>query len=360
MSDAPVLVHPRLDQKPWAGDRLAGLGFDRSPGPEPFGEALLTHGDAAAELESGERLPLSRLAAAQPGQFVGARGIDRTGTAGLFPYLVKFIDAAADLSIQLHPDDFIAREQGEITGKTEAWHVLHAEPGARLYLGLAEGVDAGAFLAAAEAGDPAAAGMLRSIPAEPGLTVVIPAGCVHALGSGVLIYEIQQPSNTTYRLYDWGRLDPAGRPRELHHALGRRALRPGYRPRPIAPVPTPSMDGHRDLLAATSGFALERIVLGPGQLIELPADPSPASLTCIGGVLKVRAGGALLVLQRGETAIVPAGAAFSLQATLPVVALRGWVPDLRQDVIRPARDAGASDASIAALAGDLDDIRELL
>jgi mannose-6-phosphate isomerase len=360
MSDAPVKVIPRLDQKPWAGDRLAGFGFERSAGPEPYGEALLTHGDAIGARETGERDTLASLAAADPTRFVGSRGAAVTGSPDLFPYLVKFIDAASDLSIQVHPDDLLAREQGEITGKTEAWHVLAAEPGASLYLGLADGADADAFLTAAESGSAAAACMLRSVPATPGTTVVIPAGTVHALGSGVLIYEVQQPSNTTYRLYDWGRLDPLGNPRELHHELGRRALRPALRPESIAPVAMPTMDGHREMLAATRGFALERIVLGAGKLITLPADPSPNTITCIGGVLKLRSGGAQLIVQRGETAIIPAGVVSELQATLPCVLLRSWTPDLVQDVIRPARDAGAADDRIAALSGPLDDVRELL
>jgi mannose-6-phosphate isomerase len=360
MSDAPVLIHPRLDQKPWAGDHLAGLGFERSEGPEGYGEALLTHGDATASLATGETASLAALAASQQDRFVGLRGAARAGTTGLFPYLAKFIDAADDLSIQVHPDDDLAREQGEPTGKTESWHVLAAEPGACLYLGLADGVDPEAFLAAAEAGDPATGSMLRAVPAVPGMTVVIPAGAVHALGKGVLIFELQQPSNTTYRLYDWGRLDPSGKPRELHHALGRRALKPDLRPEPVTPAPMPTMDGQRDLLAATSGFALERIVLGGGELIRLPADDSPNAITCLGGVVKIRAGGARVDLQRGETAVIPAGALAELHATMPGVLLRSWVPDLMQDVIRPARDAGAPDEQIAALAGSLDDLRALL
>ncbi|MGI9254035.1 MAG: class I mannose-6-phosphate isomerase [Thermomicrobiales bacterium] len=360
MFDAPVLIVPRLDPKPWAGDRLAGLGFARSEGVEPFGEALLTHGDAIGQLSSGDTRSLASLATEAPERYVGARGAAVTGAPDIFPFLVKFIDAAADLSIQLHPDDVLAREQGEPTGKTEAWHVLAAEPDARLYLGLAEDADPNAFLAAAEAGDPAAAAMLRSIPAEPGTTVVIPAGTVHALGSGVLIYEIQQPSNTTYRLYDWGRLDHAGNPRELHHALGRRALVPSRRPEAIAPVPMPTWDGHREMLAATRGFALERIVLRAGNVITLPADPTPQSMTCLGGIFKIISGHEKRVLQRGETAVVPAGVVCQIENTMPGVLLRGWTPDLPQDVIRPARDAGATDAEIAALAGELDDISALL
>jgi mannose-6-phosphate isomerase len=360
MSDDPVLVSPRLDAKIWGGQRLASFGFDLPDSDEPLGEALLTHGDALAHLATGETLPLGDLAEREPGRFAGARGAEITGSPVLFPFLSKFIDAADDLSIQNHPDDEIAREQGEFTGKTEAWHVLAADPGAVLYLGLRDDADPEVFLAAAEAGDPAAAGMMRSMPAIPGQTFVLPAGAAHALGRGVVLYEIQQPSNTTYRLYDWGRTDAAGNPRELHHALGRRALRSGYRPEPIEPVAMPTMDGYREALTATRGFALERLTLHVGDVIALPAEPGPQALTCIGGVFKVASGDTMLILQRGETAIIPAGAPCQIEPTLQGVLLRGWVPDLIQDIIRPARDAGASDAQIAALSGELDDLRSLL
>ncbi|MGI9255290.1 MAG: class I mannose-6-phosphate isomerase, partial [Thermomicrobiales bacterium] len=190
MFQAPLLLHPRLDAKPWGGARLASYGFALDAGPEPLGEALLSHGDSLVELSHGDLIKLSTLSFIDPGSFVGPMGPGVTGERDLFPLLVKFIDGMDDLSIQVHPDDLLARELGEPTGKTEAWHVLAAEPGAVLYLGIADGVDPAAFFAAAQSGDPATASMLRTVPAIPGMTVLLPAGAIHAIGRGVLLYEI--------------------------------------------------------------------------------------------------------------------------------------------------------------------------
>jgi len=357
---SPLPVHPRIDAKPWGGTRLPALGFDLPPGGDPPGEALISIGDAVVETGDGEFLRLADLAARAPEALVGARGRELTAVDGLFPLLAKFIDARDDLSIQVHPDDALAREQGEPTGKTEAWHILAAEPGAVLYMGLADGVSPEAFTTAVEAGDPGVREMLNAVPAVPGETWLLPAGSVHALGAGVLIYEIQQPSNTTYRLYDWNRPDASGSLRELHLDLGRRAMKPGLRPRRIAPLALPSMSGDRELLVATRAFALERLMLRVGDLVDYPADDSPQVLTCLGGVIKVAGGGRAVRLQRGESVIVPAGVIASLTASMPGIVLRAWAPDLARDVIRPARAGGASLADVVALSAPLDDIRTVL
>lgn len=357
---APLLLRPRLDPKPWGGRRLAGLGFALPDAAEPLGEALITHGDAVAGSGPSAGTPLADLVAGDSAGFVGERGRAATGGENLFPLLTKFVDAAGDLSIQVHPDDALAREQGEATGKTEAWHVLAADPGAAIYAGLADGASPADFVAAVRAGGAGAADMLRRMPAVPGTSFVLPAGCVHALGRGVLIYEIQQPSNTTYRLYDWDRVDADGRGRELHLDLGLRALDPTPRPEPIAPLPLPTLAGQRDLLVACRSFALERITLMVGDRFWLPADESPQVMTCLAGALRLRAGGERVLIQAGDSLIIPAGVVCTVDIIMPSVALRGWVPDLGRDIIRPLRSAGAGDARIAAMSGPLPDLAEAL
>jgi len=359
--DAPLLIRPRLDAKPWGGSRLARFGFGLAAGSEPLGEALLTHGDATVvEPSAGEGRTLQRLVDAAPEVWVGALGAVVTGDRPCFPLLVKFIDAAADLSIQLHPDDRAARAIGEPLGKTEAWHVLAAEPGSWLYLGLRPGVAVEAFVAAVRAGGDGAAGLLRCIPAEPGTTVLLPAGTVHALGGGVLLYEIQQPSTITYRLHDWGRVDGRGQPRELHLEAGLRVLKPDLRPEPIVPVALPSTVGRRQVLVATHLFALERITLQVGEPLILPAEESPQVVTCFGGIFRLDGRGGGVTLQTGDTAVAPAGAPLRLAPTMPGIVFRAWVPDLRRDIVRPARAAGATDAAIAALSSPLPDLPTLL
>jgi len=134
---------------------------------------------------------------------------------GRFPLLLKFLDAQQPLSVQVHPDDkFGATLSPPDLGKTEAWYVMHAEAGAKIYAGLKAGVTAEDFSAAVAAGKTES--MLHSFSVTAGDCVFIPAGTMHALGAGLLIAEIQQASNTTFRVYDWDRVDDSGSSRPLH------------------------------------------------------------------------------------------------------------------------------------------------
>lgn len=351
-------VRPRLDEKPWGGDRLAAFGF-ALPGGGPLGEALLSHGDALVEV-GGATMTLAEAVAANPDAYLGPEGARATAGAVLLPVLAKVIDGRDDLSVQVHPDDALAREQGEATGKTEAWHVLAAEPGAVLYLGLADGVTLDDFFVAARRGEPVAT-MLRSVPAEPGSSVVLPAGVVHALGRGVVLYEIQQPSNTTYRLWDWGRVGPDGVGRDLHHDLGERAMMPEWRPEPRPPlVVADSAGARRELLAATRYFALERLSVSGGGAVDLLPAGSSQVLTCVAGACHLVSDGDAVRLAPGGTVIVPAGAGGTLASGDGATVMRGWVPDLARDIVGPARAAGHADRAIARLAGELGDVESML
>ena len=133
---------------------------------------------------------------------------------GRFPLLVKFIDAADDLSIQVHPDnEYAARVEGD-SGKTEMWYIIDAPPGAEIIYGLRKGCTKEDLKKALEAGAPREA--LNYVKVKPGDSFFIPAGLVHAIGRGIFIAEIQQNCDLTYRVYDYGRLDLSGKPRELH------------------------------------------------------------------------------------------------------------------------------------------------
>lgn len=348
----PRRVVPRLDAKPWGGQRLAAAGLS-VPGPEPLGEVVATIGDAL--LAGGGTIAELMLDA--PDAVSGERGRAVTGETARFPLLVKLIDAGRHLSVQLHPDDDAARPSGGV-GKTEAWHVLDAAPGAVLFLGLRPEVDPAAFAAACRAGDAAAGAMLNRIPAVPGTTVLLPAGTVHALGAGVLVYEIQQPSEITYRLYDWGHLRADGRPRELHVDQALAVLDGTSRPVPIAPLAFASGAGRRQLLAACRYFAIERIALAAGERVPLVTDDSVQVVTTLRGEAVVESGEKAITLPVYQSAIVPASAgATRLRAATPAVAMRAWVPDLAHDVIAPLRAAGHGDDAIVALAGSLPDLR---
>ena len=351
----PFRVDPRRDPKPWGSRGLAQFGFPL-PSDVAIGEALITAGEARAFGDSGGEIQLGDLVATHPVAIVGRRGLRVTANRPLFPLLVKLIDAAENLSIQVHPDDTAASTVGQL-GKTEAWHILAAAPGAVLYLGLRADVSIAEFATRCHGGGETA-GLLRRIPAIPGTTVLIPAGTVHALGAGVLVYEVQQPSNLTYRLDDWGRVDATGRPRELHIDLGLSVIDPAARPEVIPPVAL-GPGSSRQLLAACEYFALEQLSLGTGEeeTLELAMPESAQVLTCLAGEVSVTANNAADSLAAGETMVIPAVCTSArVRAVVPAMLLRTWVPDLEAEIVSPARLAQATEAAIAALAGGLPDL----
>jgi mannose-6-phosphate isomerase len=302
---------------------------------------------------------LDELVRADPASVLGSRGLKVTGGRPLFPLLVKLIDAAQNLSIQVHPDDAAAAPLNRL-GKTEAYHVLEADPGGVIGLGLRPDVTPEAFVAACRAAGGGADDLVRWIPAVPGTTFLIPAGTVHALGAGCVVYEVQQPSDITYRFHDGGRVDASGRSRELHIDQGAAVLDAAFRPEAISPLSLDSATGRRDLLAACHHFALERVALTAGDAVMVRADGSPQALTCLAGTVEVTSPARIASIAPGQTAIVGAGSEGVVAAVEAAVILRAWVPDLEAEVVAPARASGARDPDIAALSGPLPDLRRLL
>jgi len=358
-STTPFRVEPRLDAKPWGGRNLERFGFSL-PQETPIGEAAITSGDARVLDGPRQGETLGALVPGDPHGISGRRGLAATASRHLFPLLVKLIDAAENLSIQVHPDDQAARAMDRL-GKTEAWHILSAERDAVLYLGLRPDAPLSEFAARCRVGGPTSV-YLRQIPAVPGTTILIPAGTVHAIGAGVLLYEVQQPSDVTYRLYDWGRLGPEGRLRELHIELGLGLIDPYSRPEVIPPVPM-SPNGGRRLLTACRYFALEQLVLGTGEeeSAAFAVPESPQVLTCLEGEVGVAAHRAIVPLTLGQTMIIPAACTgVRVRASVPSVLLRAWVPDMMYEIVQPARALGVPDHVIASLAGGLVDLDNTL
>jgi mannose-6-phosphate isomerase len=191
---------PRYLDKPWGGHRIREVFGRDVPADAPVGESweLFDRPDGAAEIANG---PLA-------GKTVSALRGERR-----IPLLTKVIDAMRDLSVQVHPDEEAALELGGEV-KSEAWYVIDVLPGAKLYKGLRDGVGVPDLLAALEAGT--VADLLHVVTPRPGDLVYLPAGTVHAIGAGVLLFEVQQNSDTTYRLFDWNRPGLDGKLRDLH------------------------------------------------------------------------------------------------------------------------------------------------
>jgi hypothetical protein len=205
----PLLFTPLYRRYIWGGRRFAAA----------FGRPLPPGDDYAESWELVDRAADQSLVRAGPlagmslGRIVRERGSDLFGhpPPAAFPLLFKFLDANRVLSVQVHPDDErAARLEPPDRGKTEAWYVVAAEPESRIYAGLREGVGREELAAAIRAGTCEA--VLHAFEPSPGDCVFIPAGTVHAIGAGLLVAEIQQSSDVTYRLFDWNRTGPDGRP----------------------------------------------------------------------------------------------------------------------------------------------------
>jgi mannose-6-phosphate isomerase len=212
----PFQFEPIFQQYLWGGRRLAEW-FPQAPADGPIAEAWLISDEAKfpSRVAQGPQAgrTLRELAVEFGPRLLGSR--HRPGER--FPLLLKLLDAREPLSVQVHPDDVHAGPGN--SGKTEAWVVLHAERGARIYAGLRDGVDERSLRDAIEANR--VVEVLHSFEPKVGECVFLPAGTVHALGAGLLVFEVQQTSDITYRLHDWGRVDArTGRPRELHIEQG--------------------------------------------------------------------------------------------------------------------------------------------
>jgi mannose-6-phosphate isomerase len=297
----PIRIEPDLRQRVWGGTRLTPSG-----GPT-IGEAWLA--GPWSEIGAGPdgAATLASLAAAQ-----GARLTGRDApVAEHFPLLAKILDPAEWLSVQVHPDDEQARqlEGPSAIGKTEAWYVIEAAPGAAILLGVKPAVPPGDVREAIRHGG--LADLLQRHQVAPGEAYLVPAGTLHAIGPGVLAYEIQQPSDITYRCDDWGRPASAGRPLHVEQSLV------CVRPEPwTEPVRSSAGTDARGLLVRCDHFVLE--YLRPGPQGPVLCDPDLASLhvlTAVGGSVEVRGSDWQERLESFGTIVIPADAGPYLVAT---------------------------------------------
>jgi len=212
----PLKFNPIFKEKIWGGRKMTTLlNKDFSPLPNcgESWELSGVEGDVSVVANGFlSENDLNELIEIYMYDLVGDEPYQKYGLG--FPLLIKFIDAAEDLSVQVHPDDKLAGERYGLNGKTELWHVLDADSGAGLYVGFKSGTTRQHYLDAVKNGT--VEQLLRFYPVSKGDTFFIPAGTVHAIGKGVLLAEIQQTSDITYRIFDWNRVDEHGKARELH------------------------------------------------------------------------------------------------------------------------------------------------
>ncbi len=301
MALPPLTLERRLDSRLWGGSTLgAWLGLEQPPAQLAESWQVYAENRVAAGPLAGRTL--AQVASEQGAALVGARSFARYGAT--FPLLAKFIDAADHLSIQVHPDDAYAHTVEAASGfhgKTEAWHILRAAPGADLLHGMTGPTDRETFARAVA--DGTLLGLLRRVPAAAGDTIFVPAGTVHAINAGIMLFEIQQTSDLTYRVYDYGRRDAQGRLRELHiekslDVINYAATFPAHsRPQPLG-------DG-RTLLVACPYFRMERWDL-PAPVSEATDPATFAIVTLIDGAARLTTAHGELHLARGESVVLPA------------------------------------------------------
>ncbi|MFF2888989.1 type I phosphomannose isomerase catalytic subunit [Paenibacillus sp. NPDC057967] len=210
----PLQFKAEMKERIWGGRALEGFGLELPPGAIGEGWMISDHPNGITRVENG---PLKGLGLDQIREKYGCEWFGTRGSAagnGRFPLLIKLLDCNDDLSVQVHPvDDYEGLPKGE-SGKTEMWYILEAKPGAKIIYGLKEHIDAQAMATAIE--EDRIMDTLHEVSVKAGDAFYIPAGTVHALCSGVVVAEIQQNSDTTYRLYDYDRPGLDGKPRELH------------------------------------------------------------------------------------------------------------------------------------------------
>lgn len=344
----PLLLERQMVYRMWGGQRVAEWLNLPHPTPTSIGETWEVYDTNAVQNGSLAGQTLAQVTRNYGDQLIGTRPLQRYGAD--FPLLTKFIDANDKLSLQVHPDDSYAHARESASGfhgKTEAWYILGATPGATVIHGLEKPMSRESFAQAVAASE--LEQHVRYVPVQVGDTIFTPPGTLHAINAGLLLFEIQQKSDLTYRVYDYGRRDPAtDQQRELHLDKAMDVLRfapsPPPRAEPVALEPGRS----RALLAACRHFALELFTL----VEEYPLATTPASLeilTVVEGQAGITWAGGDLTLSTGNSAVLPATLGhFNLFPThAPCRVLRVYVPDLEHDIVAPLRAQGLSDSHIA-------------
>ena len=347
----PIRFEERYFERIWGGRRLREHFGKPCPCDRPVGEAWLIsdHPTCESLAVTGPCAgrTLQEILCAAPGALLGAR--PQPTRSGRFPLLLKLLDASDVLSVQVHPDDETAMRLAEQdVGKTEMWHVLESTPGSVLYCGLDDHVDRNMLAGAIASGD--LESLLNRFEAKPGMSVFVAAGTLHAIGAGLLLAEIQQNSNLTYRCFDWNRLDASGAPRQLHIEKTLEATHFGHSHGGAADTLSYAVNGAEiEVLAACRYFAAERITI-PGRFRRETGGASFHIVLAITGPVSLETEGVPVILQTGEAALIP-GANASYTVTGPGIILAYYVPDLAGDIVAPLRRNGHSAEGIARLGG---------
>lgn len=309
----PLRFLPIFQRYLWGGRRLHSV-LGKSIGDKTAAESweIVDHGDHQSVVAGGPMAgqTLRQLIADHGADLLGESVMKAVAADGLpdhlrlrFPLLLKFLDANQNLSVQVHPNDhYAATLDPPDLGKTEAWYVMHADPGSRIYAGLKQGVTQSDFQQAVDSGQTES--VLHSFEPQAGDCVFIKAGTMHALGAGLLIAEIQQASNTTFRVFDWNRVGTDGQPRPLHIQQAMEVTDFSRGPVDVA-KPTPAKAGWSNLVSCDQ-FILNKAQTD--QPVMVGGDGRFHILAVTKGKLDLENDPLGKPLATGDTALIPAAA----------------------------------------------------
>jgi mannose-6-phosphate isomerase len=337
----PFVLEPLERELIWGGHALATRYGKPAPADAKIGESW--------ECWDENRVLNGASAGRSLAELRATLGRDLTGhadPAAPFPLLTKFIDARHALSVQVHPGDAYARRvEHEPVGKTECWYILEAEPGATIVLGWNRRTARGEYLERVR--DGSLGELLRHVPVHPGDVFYLPAGTLHAIGKGIVLFEVQQASNLTYRIYDYDRVGPGGEPRELHVDKAADVL--DYDAATAGPVSALAYELHglrRTTLVAERNFILERIALD-GERRGLDLDGSPLAITALAVPVEIEARGTAVRLEPYQSAVIP--------AALETIMLRGLGENAALFAAAPPEDANEIERRFSRASVPVDD-----
>ncbi|MCX7710533.1 MAG: class I mannose-6-phosphate isomerase [Clostridia bacterium] len=342
----PLKFKPVYKDYIWGGRNLEKLGRTLPEGIVAESWEIACHPDGMSYVANGELegLSLQEAVSKYKAALVGSRL--HTDSNFKFPLLIKLIDANDKLSVQVHPEDSYAdlHENGEL-GKNEMWYILSAKPGAKLVYDVLPGVTKETFNQAVQDGN--IEGCLKYIDVAPGDVINIPAGLVHAIGEGIVLAEVQQNSNTTYRVYDYDRVDKHGNKRPLHidkalevidfNSCGRKEKATGLKVN-LGP------DSTKTYQIANKYFSVEFYDIR-GKVEESSNENCFYLFVFLEGKGKINFETGSVEVAAGESVLIPASLGeYSIEGNIK--ALKSYVPDIEQDVVLPLEKAGYSEEEI--------------
>jgi mannose-6-phosphate isomerase len=310
---------PLYQERVWGGRGLEAVLGRTLPGDRPIGESweIVDRAEAQSVIEGGS-LHAQSLHAVMANHAAAVMG-PSWETGRRFPILVKWLDCRERLSLQVHPPATIAPRLGG-EPKTENWYIAETAPGAELIVGLKRGVTREQFQRAVR--DGTLEQCVHRFRVAAGDSILVHSGQVHAIDAGNLILEIQQNSDTTYRVYDWGRVGLDGKPRQLHVEQSLQSIDwTDFEPAPVRAAPTSGV------IADCAEFTIRRVVLGAGERVHLRAGEQPRLVSVVSGAVRANAenGGtrapAGARLARGDNVLAPFAGAFTFTAEVTSILL---------------------------------------